>query len=54
MLQIRPSKFGGALSVVDTVEPEADLVAKYEKKYQVYKSLYPQCKPLYDNIVAAQ
>ena len=42
------------VKVVDTVEPEAELVAKYEKKYQVYKSLYPQCKPLYDNIVAAQ
>ena len=42
------------VKVVDTVEPDSELVAKYEKKYQVYKSLYPQCKSLYDNIVAAQ
>ena len=42
------------VKVVDTVEPDSKLVAKYEKKYQVYKSLYPQCKSLYDNIVAAQ
>ena len=42
------------VKVVDTVEPDSELVAKYEKKYRVYKSLYPQCKPLYDNIVAAQ
>ncbi len=42
------------VKVVDTVEPDSELVAKYEKKYRVYKSLYPQCKSLYDNIVAAQ
>ncbi|MCQ2523646.1 MAG: xylulokinase [Lachnospiraceae bacterium] len=38
------------VKVVDTVEPEADLVAKYEERYQQFKEIYPACKPLYDII----
>ena len=33
--------------VVDTVEPEEELVAKYEEKYQKFKKLYPTLKPLF-------
>ena len=33
--------------VVDTVEPEEELVAKYEEKYQKFKKLYPSLKPLF-------
>ena len=33
--------------VVDTVEPEEELVAKYEEKYQKFKKLYPALKPLF-------
>lgn len=38
------------VKVVDTVEPEAELVAKYEEKYQQFKQIYPACKPLFDII----
>ncbi len=30
--------------VVDTVEPEEELVAKYEEKYQKFRKLYPGMK----------
>ena len=38
------------VKVVDTVEPEAELVEKYEKRYAQFKAIYPACKPLYDII----
>lgn len=33
--------------VVDTVEPEPDLIAKYEEKYSRFKKIYPTVKGLY-------
>ena len=33
--------------VVDTVEPEPELVAKYEEKYQKFRKLYPGMKELF-------
>ncbi|MCR5590431.1 MAG: xylulokinase [Lachnospiraceae bacterium] len=35
------------VKVIDTIEPDPDLVAKYEKKYQQFKKLYPTVKCLY-------
>ncbi|MBR1773738.1 MAG: xylulokinase [Eubacterium sp.] len=35
------------VKVVDVVEPDPELVAKYEEKYQVFKKLYPTVKGLY-------
>ena len=35
------------VKVVETVEPEAELVAKYEERYQQFKRIYPACKPLF-------
>lgn len=35
------------VKVIDTVEPEADLAAAYDKKYQVFAKLYPQMKDLF-------
>ena len=35
------------VKVVETVEPDAELVAKYEEKYQTFKKLYPTVKGLY-------
>lgn len=32
------------VKVVDTVEPDPAIVAKYEEKYQIYKKLYPAIK----------
>ena len=33
-----------------SVEPEAELVAKYEERYAQFKEIYPACKPLFDII----
>ena len=38
------------VKIIDTVEPEAELVEKYEARYQQFKEIYPACKPLYDII----
>jgi len=38
------------VKVIDTVEPEAELVAKYEERYNQFKEIYPACKPLYEVI----
>ena len=39
------------VKVTDTVHPEAELVAKYEEKYQQFKAIYPALKPVYAKIV---
>ena len=39
------------VKVVDTVEPEAELVEKYEARYAQFKNIYPACKELFDKIV---
>ncbi len=36
--------------IVDTIEPEAELVAKYEARYQQFKEIYPACKPIFEKI----
>ena len=38
------------ITVVDTTEPEPELVAKYEAKYQVFKKLYPALKESFDAV----
>ncbi|MCQ2521553.1 MAG: xylulokinase [Lachnospiraceae bacterium] len=38
------------VEVVETIEPTPALVEKYEKRYQTFKAIYPQCKPIYDMI----
>ena len=38
------------VKVVDTVEPDAELTAKYEARYQQFKQIYPACKELFDKI----
>ena len=38
---------GKLVKVVDTVEPEAWLVAKYEARYAQFKKIYPACKELF-------
>lgn len=35
------------VKVVDTVEPDPELAAKYEAKYQQYRAIYPAIKNLY-------
>ena len=38
------------VKIIDTVEPDAELVAKYEARYQQYKEIYPACKELFRKI----
>ena len=38
------------VKVVGTVEPDPELAAKYEEKYQQFKQIYPACKPLFEII----
>lgn len=38
------------VKIIDTVEPEPELVAKYEVRYQQFKEIYPACKPLFEII----
>lgn len=35
------------VKVIDTVEPEKELVDKYEEKYQKFRKIYPTVKCLY-------
>ncbi|MDO4320881.1 MAG: FGGY-family carbohydrate kinase, partial [Lachnospiraceae bacterium] len=39
------------VKIVDTVEPDPELVEKYEARYAQFKQIYPTCKPLFDVIV---
>ena len=38
------------VKVTGTVEPDPDLVAKYEDRYQKFRQIYPACKPLFEII----
>ncbi len=38
------------VKVVDTVEPDSELAAKYEKRYQQFRQIYPACVPVFDII----
>lgn len=35
------------VKVIDTISPEKELAAMYEKKYQVFKTIYPSLKSIY-------
>ena len=36
--------------IVDTIEPEPEIAAKYEERYQVFREIYPQCKELFQKM----
>ncbi|MCM1112807.1 MAG: xylulokinase [Muribaculum sp.] len=36
------------VKVAETVEPEPELVAKYEERYAKFREIYPACKKVYD------
>ena len=38
------------VKVTGTVDPDPELAAKYEEKYQQFKQIYPACKPLFEII----
>lgn len=39
------------VKVVDTVEPEPELAAKYEERYQKFREIYPRCKELFSVLI---
>ena len=38
---------GKLVKVAETIEPDAGLVEKYEERYQVFREIYPACRPLF-------
>lgn len=42
---------GQLVHIVDTVEPEPELVELYEKRYQEYSKIYPALKPVFAEII---
>ena len=38
------------VKVTGTVEPDPELVAKYEDRYQKFRQIYPACRPLFEII----
>lgn len=41
---------GKLVKVIDTVQPEPELVAKYEKRYQKFKEIYPALKAVFQMV----
>ncbi len=39
------------VKMVETIEPEPEIAAKYEARYQQYRNIYPTCKNLFDKII---
>ena len=39
------------VKVVDTIEPEPELAAKYEAQYQKFRKIYPTVKELFPQLV---
>ncbi len=42
------------VKVVDVIEPQPDLVAKYNARYEQFQAIYPACKPLYKLLAGKQ
>ena len=45
------SAVGEFVNIVETVEPDTELVAKYEARYQEFKEIYPALKDVFGKIV---
>lgn len=42
------------VKIKDTVEPDAEIVREYEKRYQIWHQLYPALKPMFKKMGEAQ
>lgn len=38
------------VKIVDTLEPDPELAAKYEKCYAVFREIYPACRPVFERL----
>ena len=45
-----PSACGALTRVAATVEPKPELAARYEKRYQQFREIYPACKGLFTHL----
>ena len=36
--------------IVDTVEPDPELTAKYEERYAAFRQIYPACRPVFEKL----
>ena len=36
------------VKIIDTIDPDPELVAKYEERYQIFRKIYPTVKGLYE------
>lgn len=45
---------GELIQVTETTEPEAEIAALYDKKYEVFKEIYPTLVPIYSKMAQAQ
>lgn len=34
--------------IKETIDPDPELVAKYEARYQQFRQIYPACKPIFE------
>ncbi len=39
------------VKAADTVEPDAELAAKYEARYRQFQNIYPACEALFDKLI---
>jgi len=45
---------GELIQVTETTEPEAEIAALYDKKYEVFKEIYPTLVPVYSKMAQVQ
>ena len=45
---------GQIVHVVDTIEPDAEIAARYEEKYRQFQQIYPALKPVFDSIAKCE
>jgi xylulokinase len=38
------------VKVVEVLKPDAEIAARYDKKYQQFKEIYPALKPVFDKM----
>ena len=45
---------GQLVHVVDTIEPDAKIAARYEEKYRQFQQIYPALKPVFPALHTVQ
>ena len=45
---------GQIVHVLDTIEPDAEIAARYEEKYRQFQQIYPALKPVFDSMAKCE